>query len=250
YNCLRRGHFARECRSPRDNRNKETTRRTFLVEVSISNALVSQCDAVGGYDWSFQAKEAPTNYTLMAYTSSSSSSSSGSDNETSSKNLSKLLDSQVSDKTGLGFDSQVFNSQVFDCEELHSHEYDNRVFKNPKNDRYKTGEGYHVVPPPYTITFLPPKPNSVFTDDPYARNLLRKLSIINKMKTLGQTIKSLETLIKLKAEKAKLLDEQMAQKLHDKEVQKASARDKQEKTDMERALELQKQYDDKEENIY
>nr|GFB53241.1 hypothetical protein [Tanacetum cinerariifolium] len=44
---------SRECRSPRDNRNKETTRRTIQVEVSTSNALVSQCDAVGGYDWSF-----------------------------------------------------------------------------------------------------------------------------------------------------------------------------------------------------
>nr|GFA13660.1 hypothetical protein [Tanacetum cinerariifolium] len=53
YNCHRRGHFAREYRSPRDNRNKETTRRTILAEVSTSNALVSQCDAVGGYDWSF-----------------------------------------------------------------------------------------------------------------------------------------------------------------------------------------------------
>nr|GEY91832.1 hypothetical protein [Tanacetum cinerariifolium] len=58
-----------------------------------------------------------------------------------------------------------------------------------------------------------------------------------------------ETLIKLKVEKAKLLDEQIAQKFHYEEVQKAAARDKQEKAEMERALELQKQYDDKEENI-
>nr|GEX41233.1 hypothetical protein [Tanacetum cinerariifolium] len=35
-----------------------------------------------------------------------------------------------------------------------------------------------------------------------------------------------QTLIKLKAEKAKILDEQITQKLHDKEVQKAAARDK------------------------
>nr|GEW79207.1 hypothetical protein [Tanacetum cinerariifolium] len=63
----RRGHFARECRSPRDNRNKDTPRRTIPVEVSTSNVLVSQCDAVGGYDWSFQAEEEPTNYALMAY---------------------------------------------------------------------------------------------------------------------------------------------------------------------------------------
>nr|GEX76126.1 ribonuclease H-like domain-containing protein [Tanacetum cinerariifolium] len=48
---------------------------------------------------------------------------------------------------------------------LHSHEFDNRVSKNLENDRYKTGEWYHVVPPPYTGTFLPPKPDLVFTDD-------------------------------------------------------------------------------------
>nr|GEV66210.1 ribonuclease H-like domain-containing protein [Tanacetum cinerariifolium] len=37
-----------------------------------------------------------------------------------------------------------------------------------ENDRYKTCEGYHVVHPPYTGTFMPPKPNLVFTDDPNA----------------------------------------------------------------------------------
>nr|GFA00660.1 hypothetical protein [Tanacetum cinerariifolium] len=81
YNCHQRGHFSRECRSPRDNKNKDTTKRTVPAEVSTSNALMSQCDAVGGYDWSFQADEEPTNYALMAYALSGSSSSSGSDNE-------------------------------------------------------------------------------------------------------------------------------------------------------------------------
>nr|GEZ79439.1 hypothetical protein [Tanacetum cinerariifolium] len=50
YNCHRRGQFVRECRSPRDSRNKDTPRRTVPVEVSTLNALVSQYDAVGGYD--------------------------------------------------------------------------------------------------------------------------------------------------------------------------------------------------------
>nr|GEX57649.1 hypothetical protein [Tanacetum cinerariifolium] len=63
------------------------------------------------------------------------------------------------------------------------------------------------------------------------------------------TMTMTQTLIKLKAKKAKLLDEKIAQRLHDEEVQKAVTRDKQEKSDMKRALELQKQYDDKEENI-
>nr|GEZ96124.1 hypothetical protein [Tanacetum cinerariifolium] len=81
YNCYMRGHFARECTSPKDNRNKETQRRNVPVETSTSNALVSQCYGVGSYDWSFQAREEPTNYALMAFTSSSSSSS---DNEVAS----------------------------------------------------------------------------------------------------------------------------------------------------------------------
>nr|GEZ45488.1 hypothetical protein [Tanacetum cinerariifolium] len=32
------------------------------------------------------------------------------------------------------------------------------------HDRYKSGEGYHVVPPSYTGTFMPPKPDLVFHD--------------------------------------------------------------------------------------
>nr|GEY29387.1 putative nucleotidyltransferase, ribonuclease H [Tanacetum cinerariifolium] len=58
-----------------------------------------------------------------------------------------------------------------------------------------------------------------------------------------------QTLIKMKEEKSNLLDEQIAQKLHEEEVQKAAAREKQERADMERALELQRQYDEKEDNI-
>nr|GEU37885.1 hypothetical protein [Tanacetum cinerariifolium] len=81
YNCHRKGHFARKCRSPKDTRRNdvaETQRRNVPVETSTSNALISQCDGVGSYDWSFQAEDEPTNYALMAFTSSSSSSS---DNE-------------------------------------------------------------------------------------------------------------------------------------------------------------------------
>ncbi|GJU08762.1 ribonuclease H-like domain-containing protein [Tanacetum coccineum] len=67
--------------------------------------------------------------------------------ENSSKNLSKLLEIQVSNKfkTGVGFDCQVFDSQV--------------------NEKYKTCEGYHVVPPPYTGNFMPPKHDLVLADE-------------------------------------------------------------------------------------
>ncbi|GKB17148.1 ribonuclease H-like domain-containing protein [Tanacetum coccineum] len=77
YNCHKRGHFARECRAPRENRNREPVRRNVTVETTETKSLVAQ-DGLG-YDWSDQAKEGPTNFTLMAYTSLGSSSSSSSD---------------------------------------------------------------------------------------------------------------------------------------------------------------------------
>nr|GEY19945.1 hypothetical protein [Tanacetum cinerariifolium] len=46
---------------------------TNLVETSTSNALVSQCDGIGSYDWSYQAVKEPANFALMAISSSSSS---------------------------------------------------------------------------------------------------------------------------------------------------------------------------------
>nr|GFC48255.1 hypothetical protein [Tanacetum cinerariifolium] len=73
--------------------------------------------------------------------------------QTSSKNLSQLLASQTNDKTGLGYDNQVFHNFVFDSDEL---------FSSESNVR----EGYHALPPPYTGTFMPPKPDLVFHDTP------------------------------------------------------------------------------------
>ncbi|GJT79502.1 ribonuclease H-like domain-containing protein [Tanacetum coccineum] len=48
YNYHKRGHFARECRAPRNqgNKNKESSRRSVPVETSTSTALVS-CDGLG-----------------------------------------------------------------------------------------------------------------------------------------------------------------------------------------------------------
>nr|GEU45491.1 hypothetical protein [Tanacetum cinerariifolium] len=62
YNYHRKGHFAWECRSPKDSRRNgaaETQRKTVPVKTSTSNVLVSQCDGVGSYDWSYQAEEEP-----------------------------------------------------------------------------------------------------------------------------------------------------------------------------------------------
>nr|GEW88190.1 hypothetical protein [Tanacetum cinerariifolium] len=72
FNCHKRGHFARECRAPRnqDSRNRKPTRRTVPVEETTLNALVSQFDGFG-YDWSDQAEEVVKDKTMLIQESSS-----------------------------------------------------------------------------------------------------------------------------------------------------------------------------------
>ncbi|GJW69340.1 putative ribonuclease H-like domain-containing protein [Tanacetum coccineum] len=142
YNCHKRGHFARECRAPRnqENRNRENTRRVVLVETTTSNALVS-CDG-SGYDWSDQAEEGPTNFALMAYTSTSLT-----------LRTSKL--NAIAYKTGL--ESVEARLLVYKKNES-VYEEDIKIV-----DKCKTGLGYNVVPPPYIGNFMPPKPNLSFS---------------------------------------------------------------------------------------
>nr|GEX61018.1 ribonuclease H-like domain-containing protein [Tanacetum cinerariifolium] len=141
--------------SPKDTRRNvpvEPQRRNAPVYTSTSNALVSQCDGVGSYDWSFQEEEEPNNYALTAFTSSSSSSS---NNEVASC-----------------YDNKVFTSSMFDCDEMFSFESDVSMSGSLIYDRYQSGIGYHAVPPPYTRTFMPPKPDLVFHDAPNVNEII------------------------------------------------------------------------------
>nr|GEY62323.1 hypothetical protein [Tanacetum cinerariifolium] len=213
YNCHRKGHFAREYRSPEDSRRfgaTEPQRRTAPVENSTSNALVSQCDGIGCYDWSYQAEDEPANFSLMVITSSSSSS----DNEvpSCSKACSKAyahLHSQydkltddfqksqfdvLSNQAGLesvearlvvykqnesileenikliNIDVQARDTAL--TNEKHglgycSSESDCESFSpSSPSDRLQPSGGYHVVPPPITRTFMPPKTYFVFHTAP------------------------------------------------------------------------------------
>nr|GEX16959.1 hypothetical protein [Tanacetum cinerariifolium] len=238
----RRGHFATECRAPRNqgNRNRDAPTRNAPVDKSTTNALVVQ-DGICGYDWSFQAKDEVTNFALMAYISQGSLSSSSLNSErevlnksyqeiigyqmgleslearivvheknevvyeediaflkydvqvkdisikdlknqlenalkekedlklklekfeTSYKNLSKLINNQISviDKTGFGYDGHVNESEVLNnvVDSCKSNGDDNKV-----NDRFKKVEGYHAVPPTYTGNYMPPRADLSFAE--------------------------------------------------------------------------------------
>ncbi|GKE46607.1 ribonuclease H-like domain-containing protein, partial [Tanacetum coccineum] len=201
FNCHKRGHFARECRAPRnqDSRNRKPTRRTMPVEETTLNALVSQCDRFG-YDWSDQAEEGLTNFALMAYSSTSSTSSTNPEvyndlnccssclecvkdlkeqNEQLVKDLRIARISVVSYKTSLeSVEARllVFKKNEFVYEEdikLLKHEIYLRDLDiielkrkldlaTKEKDECKTGLGYNAVPPPYTKNFMPPKSDLVY----------------------------------------------------------------------------------------
>nr|GEW02310.1 hypothetical protein [Tanacetum cinerariifolium] len=173
--------------------------KNVSVETFTSNALVSQCDGTGTYDWSYQAEEAPNNFALMAFTSFSFNSSS--DNEvqvrdtaltilrqkfdttekerddlniklekfqTSSKRLTDLLASQTYEKARIGYNPQVFTTAMFDCDSF-KNDSDSRPPSNLYDKSVPSG-GYHVVPPLITRTFMPPKPDLVFHTPPSDEN--------------------------------------------------------------------------------
>nr|GEX14452.1 hypothetical protein [Tanacetum cinerariifolium] len=185
FNCHRKGHFARKCRSPKDSRRPE---------------------------------EEPANYTLMAFSSSSSSSDTEVPSclkacskayaqlhtqydkltddfcksqfdvisyhteqewddlklklekfQTSSKNLTEWLASQTSEKTSLGYNAQVYTKAIFDCDNYYSSESDCESWPpSSLYDRFQPNGGYHAVPPSYTGTFMPPKPDLIFNTTPTA----------------------------------------------------------------------------------
>ncbi|GJR31368.1 ribonuclease H-like domain-containing protein [Tanacetum coccineum] len=153
YNCHRRGHFARECKAPQNqgNRNGDVPKRIVPVETPTNDLVVQ--DGIGGFDWSFKAEEGPTDFALMAHFSLVSSSSLSSDSEvrdnsitdlknqlaealrekddlklklekfeTSSKKLINLLNSQISvnNKTGIDFDSQMTGNELHDIHKNNS----------------------------------------------------------------------------------------------------------------------------------
>nr|GFA01739.1 hypothetical protein [Tanacetum cinerariifolium] len=186
YNCYMRGHFARERKAPRNqgNRNRDASTKNAPVDTSTTNALVVQ-DGIG-YQIRLESLEARIvvheknkavyeediaflEYDVQVKDISIKDLKNQLENalkekddlklklekfETSSKNLTKLIDSQISatNKTCLGYDGHVNESEVLNnvVDSCKSDGDDNQV-----NDRFKKGEGYHAVPHPYIGNYIP-----------------------------------------------------------------------------------------------
>ncbi|GJR21319.1 putative ribonuclease H-like domain-containing protein [Tanacetum coccineum] len=173
YNCHKYGHFARECRLLRnqEKREKENNRRTVIVETPNENALVAQ-DGIGGYDWSYQAEEEhPTNFALMAHTSSGSSSSSDSEVDSCSKSCVKAYATlkEQYDNLNSEYNKSQFNLVSYKAVSSTTASPAVESFVNSsemlENQEYNKSKGYHAVPPPYTGNFIPRKPDLTFMDE-------------------------------------------------------------------------------------
>ncbi|GJU32826.1 ribonuclease H-like domain-containing protein [Tanacetum coccineum] len=172
YNCHKRGHFARECRALRnqENRNRENTKRVVPVETTTSNALVS-CNGFG-YDWSDQVEEGPTNFALMAYSSTSSNSEVSTNSNCSSSYLENVKILKEQNKRLLkDLRTSKLNAIAYKIG-LESVEARLLVYKKNKSvyeedikivNKCKTSLEYNAVPPPYIGNFMPLKPNLSFS---------------------------------------------------------------------------------------
>nr|GEZ08134.1 hypothetical protein [Tanacetum cinerariifolium] len=148
----------------------------------------TKCDGLR-YDWSDQAEDGPTNFALMAYTSSSSSSL-DTEVSTCSKACLKSYETLKEHYDNLKKD---FNKSQFNLVRLgyDSQGVDSQVLENQVNDKNNTGEGYHAVLPPYTRNFIPPKPDLVFVDEHVVSESVTSMPNIAKSK-----VKTSETKLK------------------------------------------------------
>nr|GEW97381.1 ribonuclease H-like domain-containing protein [Tanacetum cinerariifolium] len=153
------------------------------IGTKLSASTLPNVDSLS--DASYQAGEEPTNFSLMAFTTSSSNSSS--DNETGLESVEarllvykqnksileeniKLLNIEVQLRdTALTTLRQKLDTTEKERDDLNMNDSDSWP---PSNlyDRFVPSGGYHAVPPPVAGTFMPPKPDLLFHTPPSDEN--------------------------------------------------------------------------------
>nr|GEW42004.1 hypothetical protein [Tanacetum cinerariifolium] len=186
YNSHRKGHFARECRSPKDSRRtavvEPQTRNvpTGLESVEARLLVYKQNESVLEENiklLNIEVQLRDTALTTLRQKLDTTEKERDDLNmklekfQTSSKRLTELLASQTSEKAGLGYNSQVFTKAMFDYDNYYSSKRDSDSWP-PSNlyNRFVPSGGYHAVSPLITGTFMPPKLDLVFHTPPSDEN--------------------------------------------------------------------------------
>nr|GFA26510.1 hypothetical protein [Tanacetum cinerariifolium] len=167
YNCHRKGHFVRECRSPKDTRRNAAKNEAFRQKKNqptmpswysspqVLLVLIMRDNVLIVLRQKFKKAEQERDELKLKLEKF----------QTSSKNLSQLLASQTNDKTGLGYDNQLFTSSMFDCDEMFSFESDVRTFMPPKPDLvfHDTPHVNETVHTAFHVELSPTKPDKVLS---------------------------------------------------------------------------------------
>nr|GEU76566.1 hypothetical protein [Tanacetum cinerariifolium] len=200
FNCHKMGHFARECRAPRnqDRGRRDNYRQGFKAEEQAPKAVMV-IDRVG-WDWSYMANDeedralvadevAPTEFALIANTSAKSKVF---DNSLSSKDCKKNNDSL--NKT-LKEEKEGVDGKLAGLLKA-SKDLDNLI-ESQRFDKIKDGLGYNVVPPPPAQFYLSPKKDLSWTGlpecaDDTVTDYSRPSPTVEKCIVLGRDFKLLD----------------------------------------------------------
>nr|GEW53987.1 ribonuclease H-like domain-containing protein [Tanacetum cinerariifolium] len=210
-----------------ENRGREYGRKTVPVENPTENALISH-DGIGGYDWSYQDEEEhPTNFVLMALTSSGSSSNLDSEVDSCSKTCLKAYATLKEQYDSLSSASPVEESFV----------KSSKMIENQENVRSRLDKGYHAVPPPYRGNYIPLKPDLMYIDEQVKSEYVDVVSTVS-----SSVVKTVES--KVEAVVVKKSEVEFEPKLEDKNVRPSFEKIKKFKTarETEEKVETPKQH--------
>ncbi|GJU07613.1 hypothetical protein Tco_1124043 [Tanacetum coccineum] len=159
YNCHKRGYFARECRAPRnqENRNKENTRRVVPVETTTSNALVS-CDGSGLNRVISKRSLESVEARLLVYKKNESVYEEDIKVLKREIHLREVAITELKRKLKQKDEIQLIVENFENSSNSLSKLIDCQIV-----DKCKTGLGYNGFPPPYTKNFMPLKPDLSFS---------------------------------------------------------------------------------------
>nr|GFA02757.1 hypothetical protein [Tanacetum cinerariifolium] len=170
YNCHRKGHFARECRSPKNSKRTavaEPQRRNDPVETSNSNALVSQCDGLESVEVRlliYKQNESVLEENIKLLNIKVQL------RDTALATLRKKLDTTKKQRDDLNMKLEKFQTSSKRLTDLLAGQTSKKAGLGNLYDKSVPSGGYHAVPPPITGTFMPPKPDLVFHTPPSDEN--------------------------------------------------------------------------------
>ncbi|GJU90625.1 putative ribonuclease H-like domain-containing protein [Tanacetum coccineum] len=172
FNCHNIGHFARECRSKGNQESRRRDAGNTRYKAKDNGRRPGKQEEPKALAQTLREQLGDASIEIQAYTQALKKAEAVKEREelktklenfqSSSKGLSKLLNSQMStrDKSGLGYGNQIHEGVLSYEKEVLESVFDSRssdVEDSPVYDRFAKVEGMHAVPPPMTGNYMPPK---------------------------------------------------------------------------------------------